>query len=108
DDIIGGSSDLFTLDTTDKRPDGADMIFGGAGTHGSRYDYGNLSLDGVGVLANQLHARDADTSIGDNGDIFRLVGTSHVDGGGFLAFNYDQSYGATNLDGDRGTLRIIP
>src|SRR5207247_4437447 len=111
DDIIGGSSNLFTLTTPGMRPDGSDMIFGGAGTHAGRYDYGDLSLDGVGVLANQLHARDADTIIGDNGDIFRLVGiNSPAPGGaatGFLAFNYDQNTTSQPFE-DRGTLRIIP
>src|SRR5207245_3726388 len=56
DDIIGGSSDLFSLTTRAMRPDGSDMIFGGAGTHAGRYDYGDLSLDGGGVPVNQLHA----------------------------------------------------
>ena len=32
DDLIGGSSDLFSLTTPAQRPDGADIIFGGAGT----------------------------------------------------------------------------
>src|SRR5262249_29449118 len=108
DDIIGDSSDLFTLGTPDKRPDGADMIFSGAGTHASRYDYSDLSLDGVGVLANQLHARDSDTIMGDNGDIFRLIGINHTDpGSGFLSFNYDQNLTSLPFE-DRSTLRIIP
>ena len=32
DDIIGGSSNLFSLTTPAQRPDGTDLIFGGAGT----------------------------------------------------------------------------
>ena len=34
DDIIGGSSDFFGLTTASQRPDGTDMLFGGAGTRG--------------------------------------------------------------------------
>ena len=83
DDLIGGSSDLFTLDvynvSTNERPDGSDLIFGGAGTHVSRNDTGTLA----GVPSNQVHARDADTILNDNGDIFRLVGVSHSDSGGW-------------------------
>ena len=66
DDIIGGSSNLFSLTTPDMRPDGADMIFGGAGTDIARNDMGDA--DGNG------HARDADMILGDNGNIYRLVG----------------------------------
>src|SRR5205807_923621 len=36
DDIIGGSSDLFSLSTADKRPDGSNLILGGAGSHIAR------------------------------------------------------------------------
>ncbi len=111
DDIIGGSSDLFSLTTPAMRPDGSDVIFGGAGTHAGRYDYGDLSLDGVGVPVNQLHARDSDTILGDNGDIFRLVAIISPSPGGatasFLAFNYDQNLTSQPFE-DRGTLRIIP
>jgi len=52
DDIIGGSSELFGLDTAEKRTDGEDMIFGGAGTDLARNNQGDTSADG--------HARDAD------------------------------------------------
>jgi hypothetical protein len=45
DDIIGGSSSLFTLVTPDLRPDGADMIFGGAGTRIDRNDIGQATID---------------------------------------------------------------
>ncbi len=107
DDIIGGSSDLFTLNTPTMRPDGSDLIFGGAGTHSDRNDAGHATVDPVTHAITTTpngHARDADTIIGDNGDIFRLVGVNHIDGGGFLAFNYD----LTNAFEDRGTLRLIP
>ena len=83
DDIIGGSSNLFGLDTVNLRADGSNTIFGGAGTQTrtSRNDNGDLRAEG--------HARDADTLLGDNGNIFRLVGTNGTDNGGFLQFTYD-------------------
>ncbi len=65
DDLLGGSSDFFGLDTAAKRPDGGDMIFGGAGTRAGRNDY---SLD----LASR-HATDADVIVADNGEIVRLL-----------------------------------
>jgi Ca2+-binding RTX toxin-like protein len=79
DDIIGGSSNLFVgLDGDNtNRPDGSDLIFGGAGTAITRNDLGDESATG--------HARDADTIVGDNGNIFRLIGA----GGAYLTFNYD-------------------
>ncbi len=81
DDIIGGSSSLFSLSTPSRRPDGADLIFGGAGT--------DISRDNTGDLASTGHARDADTILGDNGNIYRLVGVNGTAGSGFLAFSYD-------------------
>jgi Ca2+-binding RTX toxin-like protein len=81
DDIIGGSSSLFGLVTPDLRPDGADTIYGGAGPDIARNDPGDESSQG--------HARDADVILGDNGNIFRLVGTNGISSGSFLTFNYD-------------------
>ena len=77
-DIIGGSSSLFGLNGT---ADGADLIFGGAGTDIARNNSGDTSATG--------HASDADMILGDNGNIYRLVGTQGVDGGAFLSFTYD-------------------
>ena len=74
DDIISGSSSLFSLTSPVKRPDGSDIIFGGAGTDISRDDSG----DGI-------HGRDADVILGDNGNIYRIIGTP--------GFNYDDAYG---------------
>jgi Ca2+-binding RTX toxin-like protein len=74
DDIIGGSSNLFSLQNRTQRPDGSDLIFGGAGTDIARDNNG----DGI-------HGRDADMILGDNGNIYRIVGTS--------GFNYDNAYG---------------
>ncbi len=90
DDIVGGSSDLFGLTTSSERPDDCDIIFGGAGTRIARNDPGDESDDG--------HANDADYILGDNGNIFRIVGTNGVDSGDFLSFTYD----------NYGNLTIIP
>ena len=91
DDIIGGSSDQFGLVTRGSRQDGADLIFGGAGTEIGRADAGDTSNEG--------HARDADMILGDNGNIFRLVGSNGANSGGYLTFSYDNY---------SGTLRIVP
>jgi Ca2+-binding RTX toxin-like protein len=74
DDIIGGNSNLFSLANPTQRPDGADLIFGGAGIDIARSDAGDLS-----------HGRDSDMILGDNGNIYRIVGTP--------GFNYDDGYG---------------
>ena len=78
DDIVGGSSDLYVglSGAETQRPDGSDLIFGGAGTDIARNNDGDTSSEG--------HARDADVIAGDNANILRLVGTNGVDGGGFL------------------------
>jgi subtilisin-like proprotein convertase family protein/Ca2+-binding RTX toxin-like protein len=117
DDIIGGSSNLYGLDTPFKRPDGSDLIFGGAGTDITRNDIGDAKIDANGVISTTPggHAHDADVIIGDNGQIFRLVGINGIQRatdditangvrstGGFLNFNYDyhgiatQGYGSDN------------
>ncbi len=90
DDIIGGSSSLFSLTTPSLRPDGSDLILGGAGTEITRNDLGNTAASG--------HARDADMILGDNGNIYRLVGINGTNGGAYLTFNYD----------NYNTLKIIP
>ena len=61
DDIIGGSSAQFSLATMAQRPDGNDLLFGGAGTRIGRND------DSLG------HLRDSDVLVGDNGNILRVV-----------------------------------
>ncbi|MCB1899938.1 MAG: hypothetical protein KDH16_11645, partial [Rhodocyclaceae bacterium] len=78
DDILGGSSDLFGFTTAEMRPDGADLIFGGAGTDISRNNYGDATVDANGVVTVKPdgHALDADTIVGDNGRILRLVGVN--------------------------------
>jgi Ca2+-binding RTX toxin-like protein len=108
DDIVGGSSSLFSLGTAALRPDGRDLIFGGAGTEIGRDDIGKATVDAQGVItvAADGYARDADMILGDNGNIYRLVGVNGALGVGgtgvatsvgFLAFNYDG-----------GSLKIIP
>jgi Ca2+-binding RTX toxin-like protein len=87
DDLIGGSSDLFSYNNPALRADGADVIFGGAGTALARNNTGDTSSTG--------HARDADVILGDNGNIYRLVNGS----GAYRSFNYDNYAGG---------LRIIP
>ena len=53
DDIIGGSSELYGLDTPDLRPDGSDLIFGGAGNRVGRNEYtedgGNVDVTAGGI-----------------------------------------------------------
>src|SRR4029077_16083188 len=84
DDLIGGSSDFFSLTTPVQRPDGSDLIFGGAGTRIGR-DVGvsttNTLLDTYPTTDAEKHARDADTIVGDNGRIVRIVGTNGLDVG---------------------------
>ena len=98
DDLIGGSSNMFSLVSSSQRSDSSDTIYGGADTRTGLNDQGDLSPNG--------HANDADVILGDNGDVYRLVGTSGsatVDANGaakqqlsFLSFNYDvSSYDAT-------------
>ena len=83
DDLIGGSSSLFGLTTlaAGLRPDVDDTIFGGAGTRIERNDIGDATERG--------HASDADYILGDNGNIFRLVGINGNDSMAFLTFEYD-------------------
>ncbi|MFO1002887.1 MAG: hypothetical protein U0936_21355 [Planctomycetaceae bacterium] len=89
DDLIGGSSDLFGTTTATHRPDGSDIIFGGSGTRAASNDAGDESANG--------HARDADVILGDNGNIFRVVGiNSNADGSGYPQFAYD-TYGSQKI-----------
>jgi Ca2+-binding RTX toxin-like protein len=73
DDLIGGSSDLFGLVTPDQRPDGSDTIFGGTGAASTRNHAGDGSA-----------SADADVLIGDNGNIYRIIGAS----GAFESFTH--------------------
>ena len=93
DDIIGGNSDLFTLtgacntgnETATgscRRPDAPNLIFGGSGgTDIARNDFGAAGANS--------ESHDADVIVANNGDIVRIVGTSHAPQAGFQTFGYD-------------------
>ena len=96
DDIIGGSSDLFTLTRclqrrrTRRRPATLQAarrcrtsIFGGSG--GSDIARQRPRRD----RRRTASAHDADTIVANNGDIVRLVGTVGAPQAGFLPFGYD-------------------
>ncbi len=113
DDLVGGSSDFFSLVTPDHRPDGSDLIFGDSGLHSGRNDNGDLVVDpitGNYAVPGARHASDADSIVGDNGRIVRIVGTFGADlcdntpGNGihgcdtaaarkYVSFVYDDVYG---------------
>ena len=88
DDLIGGSSSLFAPNDAANRPDGGDLIFGGSGNHVARNDSGDLTING--------HARDADVMLGDNGNIFRIVGINGVSAGRYSTFAFD-TYGSRRI-----------
>ncbi len=127
DDIIGGSSELFGLDDVNAaklgyiaeqlRPDGSDVIFGGAGNviRIARNDFVGATdtaigtAEGVGAVATNddpmipltdRHSRDADFIMGDNANVFRPVKAPDD----FYQFNFDQ----TSTYEERGNERIIP
>ncbi len=106
DDIIGGSSDLYGLTARSQRPDGSDMIFGGAGTEISLNDPGQATVDSNGNITVNAggHALNSDTIIGDNGNIFRLVGVNGVARGtagtsATMAWNAAGSNGVASING---------
>jgi Ca2+-binding RTX toxin-like protein len=114
DDIIGGSSEFFGLTTGEMRPDGSDVIFGGAATpeRVSRHAFtGDVTGDQTAFGANLVrrHATDSDFIMGDNANVYRIVQSP---GGPFAQFNYDNGTGFNGgnivlLYEDRGTLRIV-
>ncbi|HSW25431.1 MAG TPA: hypothetical protein VLJ62_21910 [Burkholderiaceae bacterium] len=82
DDLIGGSSNMYGLTAVSQRSDDADLIFGGAGT--------DLARNNLGDTWSTGHARDADVILGDNGNIYRIVGVNGVaNAAQTLGFNYD-------------------
>ena len=97
DDLIGGSSHHYGLSDPSQRPDGADTIYGGAGTRTGINDAGDTATTG--------HAADADMIVGDNGNVYRLVGASGPGATVFLDFKYD-TYTNNNPAGSR--LKIVP
>ena len=81
---------MFGLTDVSVRLNGIDAIYGGAGHRIGLMEPGDLAANG--------HARDADAILGDNGNLYRIVGafgSPFVDAlGGFkpappLAFVYD-------------------
>ena len=102
DDMVGGSSELFGLVEEEMRPDGSDVMYGGAGIAITRNDIGATTFDLASedpeshVITTEIdgHGRDADFIMGDNANIYRLVDNED----NFLDFNYDDAYG----------LQIIP
>ncbi len=97
-DIIGGNSNQFGLTATWQRdPSGNNMIFGGAGTRTGHSDpgfnvAGDQPSDGqVFVSEADSHARNASVILGDNGNIFRIVGTNGVNSHANLDFNFDRA-----------------
>ncbi len=104
DDLVGGSSSMFGLVTPAQRPNGRDTIYGGAGTRTGINDPGDQRPGG--------HAADADAILGDNGNLYRLVGANGTTGqdansypkpwNWFLAFTYD------SYPGQQGAVRIVP
>ena len=76
DDIVGGTSTLFGVDLA-HRSDGSDILFGGAGLQ--------LAINEIGDQTEAGHARDADFILGDNGNIFRILG----DDGQNATYAYD-------------------
>ena len=101
DDIVGDSSDLFGLASTGAAADGADLIFGGAGTEIERNDIGAATIDPNGNITTieTGHARDADVIAGDNAKILRLVGINGApqSPNAYLAFNYDNYEGGLRI-----------
>jgi hypothetical protein len=100
DDIVGGNSDFFSLDLVAERPDHDDLLFGGAATQIDRdgdNDPADYDRPTDGSPSDQQHSRDADTLVGDNGNIIRIVGTNRIDGldrndettSNYVTFNYD-------------------
>jgi Ca2+-binding RTX toxin-like protein len=120
DDIIGGSSSLFGLTTNEERPDGADIIFGGAGAPArlARNDFVGTTdtdtgtADGVGAVPTgndpqialaDRHSHDADFIMGDNANVYRMVGA----GDAYLQFNYDQTSAFENRGNERIVVRAM-
>jgi Ca2+-binding RTX toxin-like protein len=105
DDIIGGSSSLFGLDTPALRPVGSNVIYGGNADHWSRnQEHPDWASP---------HARDADVILGDNGNIYRIVVVTDQQTGttAHPTFNHD-CYLADGVTPSLGTChdheRVVP
>lgn len=96
DDIIGGSSLLFGLSDAndhDSRPDGSDLIYGGAATPDRMLRNAETDPNDLIISPENAHALDADVIMGDNANIYRAV----IDNGDgttdYHEFNYDEVFG---------------
>jgi Ca2+-binding RTX toxin-like protein len=137
DDILGDSSDLYGFTARSQRPGGSDLIFGGAGTDISRNNIGDAttartsglptaSPNDLIVIKTDGHSLDADTIVGDNGRILRLVGVNNTvrgsatvlstatgaagvaSTGGLLNYNYDNdAVGTTGSAYHRIVVRAV-
>ncbi|MFN2611440.1 MAG: hypothetical protein ABR507_11310 [Actinomycetota bacterium] len=103
DDLIGGSSSLFTLITPGLRPDGKDIIFGGAGTRVDR----NNEVASTDPIFGMSHARDADTIASDNANIYRVVGINGVDANPAYLYNLRFNYDNPAFPGYSATLPLV-
>jgi Ca2+-binding RTX toxin-like protein len=105
-----GNQNVDQLIGSFPRPDGSDLIFGGAGTVPAEEDdqgnptYGRNHMGDITVTG---HARDADMILGDNGNIYRLVELVDSETGSteYLEFNYDNY--TDELDPE-DSIKIIP
>jgi Ca2+-binding RTX toxin-like protein len=85
DDIIGGSSELFfDSPSPNQRPDGEDILFGGAGLRINRYDLGQ----GGDSVVSRCHHSSTPTHLGDNANPSSSMANN---GGDFLTFVYDST-----------------
>jgi len=121
DDIIGGSSDLFNLRLPTQRPDGSDLIFGGAGTDISRNNAGDATASASGDLVSARavmqwircnHRRQwthppVGGVNGHAGLNAAEVTAGYAISGGFLNFNYDARYYPADTDAATLYDRII-
>ncbi len=80
DDIIGGSSSFFGTPLASDRPDGEDVIYGGTGAP--------LSSRDIQDIGSRMYYFDADVILGDNGQIFRLVGKNGSNTGPIFVPNH--------------------
>jgi Ca2+-binding RTX toxin-like protein len=129
DDMIGGSSALFGLDAVNAallglseeqmRPDGSDIIFGGAGIDIDYNDLGDATwYDDLGTPYDEQviltdptgHANDADFIMGDNANVYRIVETNAdpLAPDTYRVYNYDLSFDTGEHSENRGDIRIIP
>ena len=97
DEIIGGSSSLFTLVDPNLRPDGSDLIFGGSGQRVDRNYQVSGDTNSDTIVLDSVHAEDSDAIAGDNANIYRLVGVNGVETGNFLSFRYDEGRGSERI-----------